>query len=332
MNQPQPSAILRGTGRAVPDKVLSNNDFETFLDTSDEWITTRTGIKERRIADSQDTTASLGAEAARRAIDNAGIDPEQIDLLINATITPEMVFPATACVIQHELGLRNDCAAFDVSAACSGFLYSMAIANQFIRGGVYRTALIIGSEVLSRFTDYEDRGSCILFGDGAGAAIFQAGDEADRGVKYTFMAAEGAGWELLYVPAGGSRIPTSHKTVDARQHFIHINGREIYKFAVSKMQWLMTDVFEKCGVGVDDIAMVVPHQVNQRIIDSACTKLGFPGEKVYMNIDRYGNTSAASIPIALDEARSKGTIRTGDLVLMVAFGAGLTWASALVRV
>jgi len=326
----QRSAVITGTGHYLPEKILSNHDFEKFLDTSDEWITTRTGIKHRHIVADGQATLDLAARAADLAIEDSGVSHDRIDLIIVATFTPEMPLPATACLVQHRLGIK-DCAAFDLSAACSGFVYGLSIATQFIQASVYENVLVIAAEAMTRFTDYRDRTTCVLFGDGAGAAVLSAENETDRGVKYTKMAADGGGWELLYIPAGGSSRPSSQATVANRDHYIKLKGKEIYKFAVQKMQLLIADAMDKCSLGVDDIDLIVPHQVNQRIIDSACQRLGFPAEKVYVNIDRTGNTSAASIPIALDEVRRAGRISRSDTILMVAFGAGLTWSSALVK-
>jgi len=323
------SAVIIGTGSFLPEKILTNHDFEKFLDTSDEWITTRTGIKERHIVSDGQSTASMAHAAAQRAIEDARIEPDQIDLIIVATFTPELPLPATACLVQHSLGI-TDCGTFDLAAACSGFVYALSIAAQYIKGGVCRTVLVIGAETLSRFTDYQDRSSCILFGDGAGAVILAGSDDPDRGVRYSKLAADGSGTELLYVPAGGARRPPSPETIRNREHYIKLKGREIYKFAVQKMQLLIEDAMDKCGLAPEDISLIVPHQVNRRIIDSACQHVGFPVERVYVNIDHTGNTSSASVPLAFDEARRKGVIGPGDTVLMVAFGAGLTWASAVV--
>jgi len=326
----QVAAAIIGTGSYLPEKILSNHDFEKFLDTSDEWITTRTGIKERRIAADTEATADLAANAARNAIADANIDPQTIALIIVSTFTPDMPLPSTACFVQQKLGIK-ECGAFDLAAACSGFVYGLSVGTQFIQSGTYKNILVIGAEAITRFTDYKDRGSCILFGDGAGAVVLSAVQNADRGVKYTKMAADGEGWSLLYIPSGGTKKPASAQTVEAREHYIKLQGREIYKFAVHKMQLLIEDAMKKCNLTVADISMIVPHQVNQRILDSACTHCGFPIDKVYVNIDRTGNTSAASIPIALDEARKTGKIKQGDTILMVAFGAGLTWASAVIK-
>jgi 3-oxoacyl-[acyl-carrier-protein] synthase III len=323
-------AAIIGTGSYLPEKVLSNLDFEKILDTSDEWITTRTGIKERRIAADDQCTTDLAYLAAKRAIEDAKIDPQSIELIIVTTFSPDMPLPSVACLVQQKLGIKG-CGAFDMSAACSGFVYGLTTATQFIQNGLYKNVLVIGAECLSRVTDYKDRGSAILFGDGAGAVVLSAVADSTRGVQYTKLAADGEGWNLLYIPAGGTQKPASAQTVENREHYIKLQGREVYKFAVHKMQLLIEDALEKCHLTVADVDMVVPHQVNQRIIDSACSHAGFPVEKVFVNIDKTGNTSAASIPIALDEARKTGKIKTGNTILMVAFGAGLTWASAVIK-
>jgi len=323
-------AAVAGLGAAVPAKVLSNDDLEKMVDTSDEWITQRTGIKERRILSDGESTATLGEAAARKALAEAGVDPADLDLIVCGTITPDMPFPATACFIQHALGAR-DVAAFDISAACSGFLYGLAVGSQFIENGTYRRVLVIGAEALSRFTDYTDRRSCILFGDAAGAAVLEPTRQSGKGILYNVLHADGSGWDFIYVPAGGSRQPASHHTVEHHMHAIQMRGRDVYRFAVEKMQWLLGDCMAKCNLGVDDIDLVVPHQVNERIIKSATEKYNFPMEKVYMNIDRFGNTSAASVPLALEEARQAGRVGPGSLVVLIAFGAGLTWAGTVVR-
>jgi len=325
-----PRAAISGLGVAVPEKVLTNADFEKFLDTSDEWITQRTGIKQRHVVSEGQTTATLATEAARNALADAGLEPTDLDLIICATISPEMIFPATACFIQQALG-ATDVAAFDISAACSGFVYGLAIAAKFIETKLYRRILVIGAESLSRFSDYTDRGSCILFGDGAGAAILEPTDDPNRGIIYNVMHADGEGWDYIHVPGGASRTPATHETVEQGQHFIKMRGRDVYKFAVEKMQWLLEDCMKACNLRVDDVDMVIPHQVNIRIIKSATEKLNFPIEKVYINIDRYGNTSAASIPLAMAEARQNGQIGPGSLLLLVAFGAGLTWGGTVLR-
>jgi 3-oxoacyl-[acyl-carrier-protein] synthase-3 len=325
-----PRAAMKGFGSAVPSNVMTNHDFETFLDTSDEWITKRTGIKERRIADKGDTTATLATEAAQKALADAGVAPTDLDLILCATISPEMPFPATACFVQEALG-ATDVAAFDISGACSGFIYALSVGAQFIETGRYKNILVIGVDVLSRFADFSDRGSCILFGDGAGAVVLQPTTEQDKGVQYTVMHADGKGWDYIHVPAGGTRQPTSAQTVEEKLHFVKMRGRDVYKFAVEKMQWLLGDCMEHCNLAVDDVDLVIPHQVNIRIIESATSKYNFPMEKVYVNIDRFGNTSGASIPLAMDEAIKNGIIGPGKTIMLVAFGAGLTWAGAVVK-
>lgn len=323
-------AKITGTGSAVPAKALTNADFEKFLDTSDEWITQRTGVKERRVVGEGESASTLASEAATKAIQNAGISPDQIDLIICSTITGDMPFPATSCFVQQAIGAR-DCACMDLSAACSGFIYGLTTGCQFIQTGMYKKVLVIGVDVLSRVTDYTDRGSCILFGDAAGAVILEPTTEHDKGVLYNVLHADGSGWDFIHLPAGGSRTPASHQTVDARDHYIKLRGREVYKFAVEKMQWILGDCMEKCGLTVDQVDLVVPHQVNTRIIESAAEKFNLPLKKVYMNIDRFGNTSAASIPVALDEARRVGKITPGMTILLAAFGAGLTWAGSVIK-
>ena len=325
-----PHAAITGLGVAVPQKVMSNADFEKILDTSDEWIVQRTGIRDRRVVSSGESTATLATDAARCALAEAKVEPKDLDLIICATVTPEMLFPATACFVQDALEAK-DVPAFDISAACSGFLYALAVGSQFIQTGTYRKVLVIGADVLSRFADYSDRGSCILFGDGAGAVVLQPTADENKGVLYTVMHADGAGWEYIHVPAGGSRTPATHETVAAKSHFVKMRGRDVYKFAVEKMQWLMEDCMSHCNLTVEQIDMVIPHQVNIRVIESAAEKYNFPMEKVFVNIDRYGNTSGASIPLAMEEAYRAGRIGPGSTLLLIAFGAGLTWAGGVVR-
>jgi len=323
-------AAIAGMGVAVPEKVLTNFDFEKFLDTSDEWITQRTGIHQRRVVSGEQSTATLATDAARAALADAKAQPQDLDLIVCATVTPEMPFPATACFVQDALGAK-DIPAFDINAACSGFIYALTVASQFIQTGAYKKILVVGADTLTRITDYSDRGSCILFGDGAGAVVLEPTDQPGKGILYNVLHADGSGWDYIHVPAGGSRTPASHQTVDARGHYVKMRGRDVYKFAVEKMQWLLEDCMKQCGLSVGDIDMVVPHQVNSRIILSATEKFSLPIDKVYMNIDRYGNTSAASVPLAMEEARSAGKIGPGSLILLVAFGAGLTWAGSVIR-
>jgi 3-oxoacyl-[acyl-carrier-protein] synthase-3 len=323
------SSILAGFGSQMPEKRLTNDELSRMVETNDEWITQRTGIKERRIAAENESTASLATSAARKAIDSAGIEPKDIELIICATITPEMVFPSTACFVGAELGLPG-VPAFDMSAACSGFIYAMVTGANFVRAGQFRNVLVIGAETLSRITDYTDRASCILFGDGAGAVVLQRSSDARRGLIYSSLHADGAGAEAMKcIP--GSRFPVSQAMIADRQQFMKIKGREVYKFAVTKFEELIHEAMRACELSAEQVKLIIPHQVNQRIIDSAMEKLGLPPEKAYVNIDRYGNTSAASIPIALDEAHRAGRFKAGDAVIFVAFGGGLTWANAVVR-
>ena len=326
----QVRAAIAGVGVAVPETVMTNADFEKFLDTSDEWITQRTGIRQRRIAAEGQSTATLGTAASRAALADAGIGPTDLDLIICATVTPEMIFPATACIIQSEIG-ATDVPAFDLSAACSGFVYGLSIGSKLIESRMYRRVLVIGVDTLSRFADYTDRASCVIFGDGAGAVVLDATTRPNRGLLYSVLHADGRGWDYVYVPAGGSRQPATLETVKNRQHYVKMRGRDVYKFAVEKLQWLLEHCMAECGLSADDVDLVVPHQVNIRIIQSATEKLGFPMEKVYLNLDRYGNTSGASIPLAMASAREAGLLRPGSTVLLVGFGAGLTWAGAVVR-
>jgi 3-oxoacyl-[acyl-carrier-protein] synthase-3 len=323
-------AIIAGTGSSLPERRLTNDDLSKMVDTNDAWIVQRTGIRERRIAGPGDTTATLATAAARKALAAAELEPKDLDLIVCGTITPEMTFPSTACFVAAALGL-NSTPAFDVSAACSGFIYTLETAANFIKAGGYRNVLAIGAETLSRITDYTDRSSCILFGDGAGAVVLKRGDDPKRGLIYTSLHADGHGWEMLCCRPG-SRFPVDEAMLTGRKQFMQIKGREVYKFAVQRFEELIEDAMRKCELTPETISLIVPHQVNQRIIDSAMHKLGLPAEKAFVNIDKYGNTSAASIPIALDEAWRAGRIAQGDVLVLVAFGAGLTWANAVVRV
>jgi 3-oxoacyl-[acyl-carrier-protein] synthase-3 len=323
------SAIIAGTGSHVPEKRLTNDDLSKMVETNDEWITQRTGIKERRIAGSTESTATLASHAATKAMKAAGVEAKDIGLVVVGTASQEMVFPSTACFVAASLGMTST-PAFDVSAACSGFLYALDTGSQFIKSGRYRNVLVIGAETLSRLVDYTDRSSCILFGDGAGAVVLQRSEERDRGILYSSLYADGTGWEMLYCQPG-SRYPVDEKMVNGRQQYMKIKGREVYKFAVQRFHELIEDAMRKCELTIDQVKLLIPHQVNQRIIDSAMEKLNIPAEKAFVNIDRYGNTSAASIPIALDEAVRAGKLSKGDVAIFVAFGAGLTWANAVVR-
>jgi 3-oxoacyl-[acyl-carrier-protein] synthase-3 len=324
------SAIIAGTGSALPEKRLTNDDLSKMVDTNDAWIVQRTGIRERRIAGPGESTATLATSAARRALEAAGLEAKDLDLIICGTISPEMTFPSTACFVAAALGLTST-PAFDIAAACSGFIYTLETGSSFIKAGRYRNVLVIGAETLSRLTDYTDRSSCILFGDGAGAVVLQSSNDTRRGVLYSGLHADGHGWEMLCCHPG-SRHPVDAAMLESRGQYMKIKGREVYKFAVQRFEELIEDAMRKCELTPESIKLIVPHQVNQRIIDSAMDKLGFSSDKAFVNIDRYGNTSAASIPIALDEAIRAGKLSPGDVTVLVAFGAGLTWANAVIRI
>jgi 3-oxoacyl-[acyl-carrier-protein] synthase-3 len=324
------SSILAGFGSQAPEKRLTNDDLSKMVETNDEWITQRTGIKERRIAGEGDSTASLATAAARKAIASAGLEPRDIDLIVCATITPEMVFPSTACFVGAALGIPGT-PAFDMSAACSGFIYALVTGSNFIRTGQYRNVLVIGAETLSRITDYTDRSSCILFGDGAGAVVLKRSSEPGRGVIYSSLHADGSGADAMKCQPG-SRFPINQQMLLDGNQYMKIKGREVYKFAVTKFEELIHEAMRACELTEKDVKLIIPHQVNQRIIDSAMEKLEMPKEKAFVNIDRYGNTSAASIPIAMDEAHRLGRFGEGDAIIFVAFGGGLTWANAVVRI
>ena len=320
---------ILGTGAALPEKVLTNQDFERMVDTSDQWITERTGIKERRQAAPNETTSMLCVQAARRALDMAHIRPEDLDLIICATISPDMPLPATAAFIQRDLGARPVCA-FDLAAACSGFLFGMTVADQFITTGRIRYALVVGAELLSRYVDYQDRATCVLFGDGAAAGVMGR-VEPPSGILAEEMHTDGTCADHLYIPAGGTAKPASHETVEAREHYIKMKGNELFKVAVRNMEEVSRRVMEKAGVSVEELDLFIPHQANQRINNAVQQRLGVSPEKVYSNISRIGNTSSASIPICLDECVRSGRVKKGDLILMSAFGAGVTWGAVLMR-
>ncbi len=322
-------SIIVGTGSALPEKRLTNDDLAKMVDTSDEWITQRTGIKERRIAAEGETTATLATLAAKRALDMAGMRPDELDLIIVATLTSEMTFPATACLVAANLGLTLT-PAFDITAACSGFLYALHTGAAFVKSGGARNVLVIGAETLSRVTDYTDRSSCILFGDGAGAAILQRTTEPARGLIHGSIHADGRGSESMKLMPG-LRPPIDPKLLAERDFYMKIRGREVYKFAVSKFEELISESMKACELTPDTLKLIIPHQSNRRIIESAMEKLNLPMSKAFINIEKYGNTSAASIPIALDEANRAGLLKKGDPMIMLAFGAGLTWGSAVLR-
>jgi 3-oxoacyl-[acyl-carrier-protein] synthase-3 len=320
---------IAGIGSYLPDQVLSNSDLEEMVDTSHEWIVPRTGIHERRIAAEGEATSDLAIAAAKEALAVAEVEGAELDVILVATCTPDYLFPATGCLVQAAVGAENAMGC-DVEAACSGFVYSLSAAAGMIAGGVARNALVIGAEALSRVTDYTDRRSCILFGDGAGAAVLRRSRNGGE-LLYTELGADGTKPDILMVPAGGARNPASHRTVDAHDHYIKLSGREVFKLAVNKLTELIKRIPERTGVGLDEIKMVIPHQSNIRIIQSALERADLEVEKAYMNIDLVGNTSAASIPLAMAEAVEKGELERGDLVLLLAFGGGLTWGSTLLR-
>ncbi|MBK1878644.1 beta-ketoacyl-ACP synthase III [Pelagicoccus mobilis] len=325
------SVIVKGTGSYTPQKALTNNDLSKIVDTSDEWIFTRTGIRERRIAAEGETSSTMGAEAGIRAIENAGLSPEDIDVVVVGTMTPDMPFPSTACLVQDKIGIPN-AISFDVEAACSGFLYIMEVAAGLLATGRYRNALIIGAEKLSSILDWEDRTTCVLFGDGAGAAVLgHAEPGEDRGIIDFKLGSDGSKANMLHQPGGGCAIPPSPTSINDRQHFLKMRGQEVFKQAVRVMGQAAVEILEQNGVEADQLKCVVPHQANMRIIDSLSSRLHIPIERFFLNLDKYGNTSAASIPIALDEAARAGRLERGDIILLVAFGAGLTWGSTLLR-
>jgi 3-oxoacyl-[acyl-carrier-protein] synthase III len=323
------SCSITGVGSYVPEKILTNADLEKMVDTSDEWITTRTGIKERHIAAENQFTSDLGAEAALRALRKAGVTPDQVDLIIVATITPDMPFPCTACLVQQKIGARR-AAAFDLEAACSGFIYALEIGQQFIMSRTYDTVLVIGAEKLSSITDWKDRNTCVLFGDGAGAAVLQSRPDS-HGLLTAVMGADGEKADLLFMPGGGSRCPASAESVSSRQHYLRMEGKETFKNAVQAMQTAALEALKRCEIKVEQLKCVIPHQANRRIIDAVGERLGAKPEQLFVNVDKYGNTSAASVAIALDEAVESGRIQRGDLILLVVFGAGLTWGAAVIE-
>lgn len=323
---PQFGAIITGTGSVLPERRLTNADLERMVDTSNDWIVQRTGMRERRICGPEDSTGTLALAAARRALESAQLSPQDLDLIIVATLTPEMTTPSTSCIVQAGLGVQKHIGCFDLNAACSGFVYAVATGSQFIQNGAYKNILVVGAETLSRVIDYTDRNTCILFGDGAGAVVLSASPDTSRGLRAFNLGANGYGAPLISIPGGGSRHPASATTVAEKMHFLKMNGREVYKFAVSQMSHSIEQSMVSCGLTPNDVKLVVPHQVNQRVIDAATERMGFPKEKVFVNIERYGNTSAASVPIALDEAVRSGRCGAGDWIIMVGFGAGLTWA------
>ena len=324
------SAKIVGTGMCVPERIMTNEDFTRIVQTDDEWIVSRTGMKERHIAEPGQATSDLAVEASRMALAKAGLEPNDIDLIICATITADNTLPATACWIQDRLGCKKT-GGYDLTAACSGHIYALTQARANILSGQARNVLVVSAEILSSITDYTDRSTCVLFGDGAGAAIVQASDEPGTGILYSKCYCDGSGGELMLLPAGGSRRPPTHETVDQRLHYMQIRGREVFRFAVEKMQELIDECMKATGLSVEDVRLVIPHQVNTRIIDAATSRMGFPPDKVFLNIHKYGNTGGASVAMAHHEAVAQGLLRAGDVAILVAFGGGLTWAGAAVK-
>ncbi|MCE2400325.1 ketoacyl-ACP synthase III [Candidatus Poribacteria bacterium] len=324
------TAII-GTGSYLPETVLTNSDLEKMVDTSDEWILQRTGIAERRIAEDDIATSDLSVQAARLAIKKAQIDPLEIEMILVATVTPDTFFPSTACYVQKGIGAKN-AAAMDISAACAGFLYGLDLANGLIVSGQYDTILVVGGEVFNNIVDWNDRNTCVLFGDGAGAAVVQATEES-KGILASYIGSDGdyADIDLLGIPAGGSRMPVTSEAIDQKLDKIQMNGREVFKLGVRLMPEAAQRALSKANLSVEDIDLLIPHQANLRIIEAVGDRLGVPREKVYINVDKYGNTSAATVIIALDEAIQDGRAKPGDLILLVTFGAGLTWGSTLLR-
>jgi 3-oxoacyl-[acyl-carrier-protein] synthase-3 len=323
------SCSIVGVGSYVPAKILTNQELEKMVETSDEWITTRTGIKERRIAADNEFTSDMASHAAERAMKMAGVTGKDIDLVIVATITPDMPFPATACLVQKKIGATR-AAAFDLEAACSGFIYGLEVGQQFIMSRTYNTVLVIGAEKISSIVDWKDRNTCVLFGDGAGAAVLQ-NKENSHGLLTAVMGADGDKAELLFMPGGGSRCPATKESVDARLHYLQMDGKQAFKNAVQAMESAANEALKRCELDVTKIKCIIPHQANLRIIDAVAERLKAKPEQLFCNLDKYGNTSAASVAIALDEAVSSGKITQGDLILLVVFGAGLTWGAAVIE-
>ncbi len=318
------------TGKSLPDRIVTNKELEEFVDTSETWISSRTGIKERRFASSEESTSDLAARAATSVLNKAQIDALDIDLIIVTTMTPDMLFPSTACMVQEKIGAYN-ASAFDLEAACSGFLYGLVVGSQFISTGSYRHVLVIGAEIMSKILDFEDRSTCVLFGDGAGACLLGEADNNEQGILSFDLGADGNKGEILKMPAGGSIHPASHKTLGDRLHYLKMNGNEVYRFAVKLIGESTLKSLKLSGKKSEDVDLFIPHQANIRIIDSAVKKLNIDYDKVFLNVEKYGNMSAASIPVALDEALEEGRIKRGDLIVLVGFGAGLTWGSCVVN-
>jgi len=324
------SAIIAGTGSHVPERVLTNADLEKMVDTSDQWITERTGMKERHISTDGEAASDIALIACQKALAEAGVKPEELDLIIVGTVTGDMPFPSTACVLQQRLGAPQ-ATAFDISAGCTGFIYALSVARQFIITGTCKTALVVGVELLSKITDWTDRSTCVLFGDGSGAAVLKADPKPNTGILASYLAADGTGGQYLYMPAGGSRHPASVETVQQRMHTCKMHGNAIFKVAVRSMASAFRHLLRQTNLEPDDVKLLIPHQANLRIIEATAKLLKFPPERVFINIAKYGNTSSATTIIALDEARKDGRVLPGDVVMLVAFGAGLTWGGVAIR-
>lgn len=322
-------ARILSTGSYVPEKVLTNFDLEKMVLTSDEWITERTGIKERRIASSDQATSDLAYEASIKALRNADLKIKDIDLIVVATVTPDMLVPSAACLLQMKLGATN-AVAFDINGACTGFIYALSVAEKFIKTGASKRALVVGAETLSRFTDWTDRSICVLLADGAGAVILE-GTKKNEGIQVIDIFSDGTMWDFIHMPAGGSKLPVDETVLKERLNFIKMRGNETFKVAVKTLEEVVDSTLKKAGIKPSQLSLLVPHQANIRIIQAMAKRLELPMEKVMVNIDKYGNTSAASIPIALDEANQMGKIKKGDYVMLAAFGAGLTWGAALIK-
>ena len=332
MNFTKPNSIVvTGTGSYVPEKCLTNDDMAKIVDTSDEWIYGRSGIKRRHIAAEGEATSDMALKASKRALESAGLRADEIDLVVLTTVNPDMMFPSTACILQAKLGIRNNIPCFDLEAACSGFVYGMEVATRMMQSGVYKNALVVSSEKMSTLLDWSDRSTCVLFGDGAGAAVLSASDKVGVGVIGNVLGADGSDTAMLRMPAGGSLMPTSEQTVKEGLHYLQMDGREVFKHAVKIMQEKALEVLDICNIKAEDVALLIPHHAYNRIIVCVAKRLTIPSEKFYVNFENYGNTSSASIPIALDEAMRSGRIRAGDYVLLVAFGAGLTWGATLLK-
>jgi 3-oxoacyl-[acyl-carrier-protein] synthase-3 len=330
MSGAQRRSVVLGTGSELPKKVITNRDLEKMVDTSDEWITVRTGIKQRRVLEDGKGNAGMAYHAAKRALEDAGVEAKDLDAIVMGTVTPDYPFPSSACVLEDMLEARN-AFSFDVNAACSGFLNALSVADSFVRTGKVRNVLVVGSDVLSRLLNWQDRTTCILFGDAAGAIVIGASEDGNGGILSTKLGTDGSYVKALYVPAGGSLKPAKLDTVQNNEHTITMNGKEVFKIAVRSMEEVSRQALDEAGVSIDQVSLVIPHQANQRIIVALAERLGVAMEKIVVNLEKYGNTSAASVPVALDEARRQGRIQKGDIVLLNAFGAGFAWGAAVIQ-